>query len=47
MSEPGNPITPVATPAPVEASVAKNTVKVSFGTDKEAFDFFLQRKQVL
>jgi hypothetical protein len=30
--------------APIMASVSKNTVKVSFGTDKEAFDFFLQRK---
>ena len=29
---------------PITASVSKNTVKVSFGTDKEAFDFFLQRK---
>jgi hypothetical protein len=28
----------------VTASVSKNTVQVSFGTDKEAFDFFLQRK---
>jgi hypothetical protein len=28
----------------VTASVSKNTVKVSFGTDKDAFDYFLQRK---
>jgi hypothetical protein len=31
---------------PVEAKIAKNTVKVSFGTDKDAFDFFLQRKHI-
>ena len=30
--------------SPIMASVSKNTVKVSFGTDKDAFDFFLQRK---
>lgn len=32
---------------PVEASITKNTVQVSFGTDKEAFDYFLQRKFLL
>ena len=26
------------------ANISKNTVKLSFGTDKQAFDFFLQRK---
>jgi hypothetical protein len=28
----------------LKANVPKNTVKVSFGTDKDAFDFFLHRK---
>ena len=31
----------------VTAKITKNTVKVSFGTDTDAFNYFLQRKQLL
>jgi hypothetical protein len=33
--------------APVDARISKNTVKIQFGTDKDAFDYFLQRKYLL
>jgi hypothetical protein len=32
---------------PVTASISKNTVKMEFGTDTDAFNYFLQRKYLL